>query len=181
MIGRAWPGHKIIISIPFALRSGARDASALRRKPEGRESATMRNLRRSCGCGFVAGKAVVGDVNVADDRQKKACWKPPMATASQPKSGGITAPPKLPMLMMPEPSLVSDPSSAMPRAKMVGYMMELARPHRIRLQTATVPVVLIANSIRATPKNPRPASSTFARIFFIATVPANLPSMMANI
>ena len=60
------------------------------------------------------------------------------------------------MVMMPEPSLVNGPSSAMPSAKMVGYMMELARPQRTRLQTATVPVVnMAASNISATPKKPR--------------------------
>jgi len=64
--------------------------------------------------------------------------------------------------------------------EIVGYMMELARPQRIRLQTAIDPVVPTATNISATPKKPEPASNFSALTAFIAHVPAKRPIMMAK-
>ena len=62
---------------------------------------------------------------------------------------GIIAPPTIAIIMTPEPSPVSGPSSATPSVKMLGNMIELKKPTRIMLHIATWPVLSIEIATRA--------------------------------
>ena len=57
----------------------------------------------------------------------------PDTSASTPVSNGTTAPPKMAMLMIPDPSAARPPSPSQARLKMVGNMIEFISPTASRL------------------------------------------------
>src|SRR6185436_18870638 len=64
-----------------------------------------------------------------------------MRSAIAPWITGIIAPPTIAIFIRPDPLPVSGPSSATPRVKMLGNMMELKSPTAIMLHIARCPLV----------------------------------------
>ena len=84
---------------------------------------------------------------------------------SHPCATGMIAPPTIAMIMTPEPSPVSGPSSATPRVKMLGNMIELKKPTRMMLYIAMCPVVSIEIATSAAAHTAQIPSSPRVLIF----------------
>ena len=76
-----------------------------------------------------------------------------------------------------EPRLVSGPSSARPRAKILGHMMELKRPTRMMLHMATWPKVNMDVTTRQQARMAATPSTGPARSFWVMPAPQKRPIM----
>src|SRR5580692_2882689 len=72
-----------------------------------------------------------------------------MRSAIAPCATGISAPPTIAIIITPEPSPVRGPSSATPRVKILGNMIELKNPTRMMLYMAVCPVVSMETATSA--------------------------------
>ena len=81
------------------------------------------------------------------------------------------------MIMIPEPSPVSGPSSATPSVKMLGNMMELKKPTRMMLYIATCPVVSMEIATRAAAQTAQIPSRPRVLIFCKSADPMKRPTI----
>ena len=98
-------------------------------------------------------------------------------SAIKPSNGGRTAPPTMDIIMRLEPAFVSAPISCMPKAKMVGNIIDIKKAITITAYNVIIPVPNIVTRLSKMHITAYIDSNFGGAIKRMKKVPANLPTI----